>query len=286
MGASTLSKRQFPSVIELPSPLAYESWEERRFSLEKISDINDMLWRGFFHYMRHVCDNVPILLLVFGSFAALIVMIPTLFFHKKCIMTRTFFVVEGIGACSIHGMLMHLPLLHTRIHTALATASSIVMSSQTYLSAFQDKSGIQVKNASDIVYYLWYMDPHDMEAFTVLNPSLLYEKVYKAFIEERYLFGEYINTDWLDQKSLVYLLIAAAGILLTRSLMNLYEVSRSFLLFQILVFLLAVLLSKHGTLLFLTFFTFSFYCYTRFLFFLADRKTEKSKKFKQYNKTY
>lgn len=255
-------------------------WEEGRFSLEKISDINDMLWRGFFHYMRHVCDNVPILLLVFGAFAALIVMIPTLFFHKKYIMTRTFFVVEGIGALSVHGMLMHLPLLHTRIHTALATAYSIVMSSQTYLSAFQDKSGIQVKSASDIVYYLWYMDPHDMEAFTVLNPSLLYEKVYKAFIEERYLFGEYINTDWLDQKNLAYLLIAAVGILLTKSLMNLYEVSRSFLLIQILVFLLAVLLSKNGTLLFLTFFTFSFYCYTRFLFFLADKRIEKRKKHK------
>lgn len=27
MGTSTLSKRQFPSVIELPSPLAYESWK-------------------------------------------------------------------------------------------------------------------------------------------------------------------------------------------------------------------------------------------------------------------
>lgn len=229
--------------------------------------------------MRHVCDNVPILILLFGALAALAVVIPILFLHKKDIMTRAFFVIEGIGAISVHSMLMHLPLLHTRIHTALSTASSIIMSSQTYLSAFQDKSGIQVEGASDIVYYLWYMSPHDMEAFTVLNPSLLYEKVYQAFMEERYLFG-YINADWLEQKSLAYLLIAVAGILLAKSLLDLYEVRRSLLLIQCFLFLLAIFLSKNGTVLFLTFFTFSFSCYTRFLFFLADRKNGKKGKTK------
>lgn len=223
--------------------------------------INDTLWETIFHYTRRVCDHPALLSVGFATVLAFLAALIGLLMRKRKALPTVMLLAESAGLASVHGMLLHLPLLHSRIYTALSTASSIIMSSSTYLDAFEKKAGIAVESASDIVYYLWYLSPKEMEAFTILNPSMLYEKVYKAFMEERYFFG-YVNTDVLDEISLFYFILGVAGFLIAIGFSYFLQFPRYFGMIQGILFLCAIALLKNGDVLFLTAFLFSafFFC--------------------------
>ncbi len=219
--------------------------------------VNDTIWGFFYFIFRHIYDHPAFLLTVFAAYFAVFSLIVGHFVsvkYKKGQFT-SFFIFEGIGLFTSQGMLMHLPVLHTRIHTALSTASSIIMSSPSYKDAFQYKSGFCPDNTADIVYYLWYLSPKEMEKLTILNPSLLYEKVYKTFMEERYLFG-YLDADFIDGKIYFYLLLAAVTVLLSFIIRNGFSYPSLFCFLQFLILCGTLLFFKNGVILFMVVYIF------------------------------
>ena len=97
-----------------------------------------------------------------------------------------FFLPEFLVVCSVGNMVERLPVIHQRIHTALQTASSIILQSSTYTQSFESISGVTVTENVDIVSYLYYLE--DQNIFNSANPQMLYEHLFKTLNDIRNVF--------------------------------------------------------------------------------------------------
>lgn len=164
---------------------------------------NDCFWKFFYTSSRNLCDNAWFLVIIFAAVWAVLTAV-----FSICIRKQTVFpALLGLaGLWSTDAMLRHLPLLHHRLKTALATASGIVMQSESYKMSFHRLTGTMPESASDIVYYLWYASEKQWEKLIKLPPAMLYEKVHTAFFEERFCLFGYIDSR-MPMKHIIMLLI-------------------------------------------------------------------------------
>lgn len=147
-----------------------------------LSKINQSVWSVFFRTSHFFNDNVAFAIVIFSIFFGVLF---SLLIRKK----KYLGVLDGIYLFSVYDMLNKLPLIHTRIHNALASVSSIIMMSDSYQQSFYQATGIFPRKTSEIVYYLYSRTPKQLSEMGTIHPTMLYQKLYSTFQKCRYFFG-------------------------------------------------------------------------------------------------
>lgn len=143
-----------------------------------MQNMNDVVWGFILDVLSKTTDNVALNIL-FVTCLFLIIM--SVLRHKWHF--PEFFIPEFLYLLSVANMVERLPMIHSRIHTALQTTSQIILSSESYLNPFQIVSGITSTKSVDIASYLYFLKEPD--AFKAVRPQMLYEHLFQTLEETR-----------------------------------------------------------------------------------------------------
>lgn len=154
-----------------------------------MNNILDWLGSNVLKILSNISDNVGIniiiLTAVFSIIASMIVnkikQIPSI----------------PLGPCSmlfslfINYLVERLPMIHSRMHLALSTVSSIIQLSEDYTNSFEAASGISAENSSSIASFLYYLPQKTRESWEC-NPDDLYSHLFKTMdqIRDMWIFPD------------------------------------------------------------------------------------------------
>lgn len=162
--------------------------------------VNNALWKFLFQSYRIISDHSAFVIVTVCVMWSLIIT----FFVQKVLKKKKMAagLLDIIPVTSVYFMLRQLPLIHPRLKLMLSTVSEIIVGSDTYKEAFLQQTGVAAKNASTVVYTLYYTPYKTLISWENAEPKMLYEKLGSVFHDTRYLFG------YLDFKvSGIYMLI-------------------------------------------------------------------------------
>lgn len=154
-----------------------------------MNNILDWLGSNIFQILSTISDNVGIniiiLTAVFSIMASIIV--------NKTKRSQA----VPLGPCSmlfslfVNYLIERLPMIHSRMHLALSTVSSIIQLSEDYTDSFETASGISAQKSSSIASFLYYLPEKSRENWNC-NPDDLYNHLFKTMdeIREMWIFPD------------------------------------------------------------------------------------------------
>lgn len=168
--------------------------------------VNNALWKYLFQSYSVISDHSAFLIITVCIIWSLFITFLVQKILKKKKMAAG--LLDVIPITSVYFMLRQLPLIHPRLKLMLSTVSEIIIGSDTYKEAFLQQTGVVAKNASTVVYTLYYIPYKTLISWENAEPKMLYEKLGSVFHDTRYLFG------YLDFKvSGIYLLLLLCTVL-------------------------------------------------------------------------
>lgn len=198
--------------------------------MELLEKINESMWSRIIDLCSVLTDNVSFAIFLTSFLAAAV----CLAFRRKVLKTRRIFgLPEALYVLSVAQMVHRLPMVHERIHTALATTSGIILQSDTYMDTFSRISGVQDVTSKNIARYLYYSD---LSVFADAEPSMLYEHLTDTLNETRRLlfFWQVQEKAWTPVFFLMAVLLA---LMLFQAKMKLWQ-SIVYYIFQLALLVL------------------------------------------------
>lgn len=139
-----------------------------------IKEINDAVWKALFRITDTATDNVAAVIYITAFLLAIL-----LFAARR---KRTY-LPEFLYAASVGYMVERLPMIHERIHTALATTAGIILQSADYTRSFEAVSGLTNVSSKDIASYLYFCTDRKL-----VQPEALYTHFFRTMDKTRNLF--------------------------------------------------------------------------------------------------
>lgn len=199
--------------------------------MELLEKINESMWSRIIDLCSVLTDNVSFAIFLTSFLAAAV----CLAFRRKVLKTRRVFgLPEALYVLSVAQMVHWLPMVHERIHTALATTAGIILQSDTYMDTFSRLSGVQYVTSENIVRYLYY---GDLSVFADAEPSMLYEHLTDTLNETRRLlfFWQVHEKTWIP---VLFLMTGLLALMLLQAKMKLWQ-SIVYYMFQLALLVLA-----------------------------------------------
>lgn len=149
--------------------------------------VNNALWKFLFQSYNVISDHTAFVIITVCIIWSLFIT----FFVQKVLKKKKMAagLLDVIPITSVYFMLRQLPLIHPRLKLMLSTVSEIIVGSDTYKEAFLEQTGVAAKNASTVVYTLYYTPYKTLISWESAEPKMLYEKLGSVFHDTRYLFG-------------------------------------------------------------------------------------------------
>lgn len=204
--------------------------------MELLEKINESMWSWIINLCSVITDNVPFAIFLTSFMAAAV----CLAFRRKVLKTRRIFgLPEALYVLSVAQMVNRLPMVHERIHTALATTAGLILQSNTYMDTFSRISGVRNVASENIARYLYY---GDLSVFKNAEPSMLYEHLTDTLNETRRLLFFW----QVHEKTWVPVLFIMAGLLALMLLQTKMKLWRSILYYIFQLALLVLVTWNNG----------------------------------------
>lgn len=153
----------------------------------RLKEFNDSIWHMLLKLLSNISDNVYIDILIVSIIVAVVIT----YIHLKAEEKRgTHLPVFGpfsmVLSLSVAYMVERLPMIHERIHRALGTTVGIIQSSEHYMQAFTEASGIVPKQSSDIASFLYFLSESNRKKW-ICNPEELYDSLFRTLAKTKEL---------------------------------------------------------------------------------------------------
>lgn len=184
--------------------------------MELLEKINETAWSVIFDLCCVITDNVSFAIFMTSFLAAAL----CIALRRKILKTRRVFgLPETLYVLSVAQMVNRLPMVHERIHAALATTAGIILQSNTYMDTFSRISGIRDVTSENIARYLYY---GDLSAFKNAEPPMLYEHLTDTLNETRRLliFWQVHEKTWVP---VLFLMAVLLALMLLKTKMKLWQ---------------------------------------------------------------
>lgn len=198
--------------------------------MELLEKINETAWSVIFDLCSVITDNVSFAIFMTSFLAAAL----CIALRRKILKTRRVFgLPETLYVLSVGQMVNRLPMVHERIHAALATTAGIILQSNTYMDTFSRISGIRDVTSENIARYLYY---GDLSVFENAEPSMLYEHLTDTLNETRSLmfFWQVHEKTWVP---VLFLMSGLLALMLLQAKMKIWQ-SIIYYIFQLALLVL------------------------------------------------
>lgn len=141
--------------------------------MELLKHKNDSVWIWILGVLKPITDNMALVIIICSVVFAIIVSALRLLLMKN---NKYYFGLLDFGfVLSVSYAVHRLPIIHSRMNTALKTSADIILSSRQYLAIFERKALVTVNGNKDIASYFYSLPKERYHIWRGVEPVSLYE---------------------------------------------------------------------------------------------------------------